>query len=160
MQKLSNSEFISKCQTIYGDAYTYEDTQYRTSKEPVTINCKVHGKFSKSPNLLISKQSGCPTCGNARKGLTLKLSESRVIQELAEKFSTYAPFKLAEAYKDNTTKAEFNCDRHGAQVSRVSYLRGSVQPTPCPVCNVELSSLRRRVAQEDFISECAKTHSG
>ena len=160
MQKLSNSEFISKCQAIYGDAYTYEDTQYRTSKEPVTINCKVHGKFSKSPNLLISKQSGCPTCGNARKGLTLKLSESRVIQELTEKFSTYTPFKLAGAYKDNTTKVEFNCERHGAQTTKVSYLRHLTQPTPCPVCNVELSSLRRRVAQEDFISECSKAHEG
>jgi len=160
MKKLSNAEFIDKCQAIYGDAYTYEDTQYRGSKEPVIVRCKVHGEFSKTPNLLISKQSGCPTCGNARKGLTLKLSENKVIQELADKFSGYVPFKLAEAYKDNTTKVEFICQRHGAQTARVSYLRHSTQPTPCPVCNVELSSLRRRVAQEDFIAECTKTHSG
>lgn len=160
MKKLSNTEFIGKCQAIYGDAYTYEDTQYRGSKEPVTIRCKVHGEFSKTPNLLISKQSGCPACGNARKGVLFKLGEDKVIQELAEKFPNYTPFKLVGVYENNTTKVEFNCGRHGTQVSKVSYLRGLSQDTPCPVCNVELSSLRRRVAQERFIVECSNIHNG
>ena len=157
MQKLSTEEFISKCKAIYGDAYDYSTTTYKTSKEPVTIVCRTHGEFSKSPNLLISKRSGCPKCGNARKGLYMKLDRAEVLNDLAAKYPRYAPFKL-EAYNRNTDKVEFLCPEHGEQRATVVYLRGLSQETPCSVCNTTTAALKKRLVQEDFIKDCVAKH--
>ena len=158
MKKLSTQEFISKCIEIYGDVYDYTPTTYKGSKAPVTVTCKIHGDFSKSPNLMLAKRSGCPDCGNAKKGQHNKLSGKLVQDQLEEKYPSYAPFRLLGEYSRNTDGVVFNCSKHGEQKAKVSYLRWLKQPTPCPVCNVELSTIKKRIAQEDFIASCKETH--
>lgn len=158
MKKLSTQEFISKCIEIYGDAYDYSDTVYKSSKEPVTIICKVHGHFSKPPNLLLAKKSGCPKCGNAKKGQHNKLSGEDTLKELAAKYPNYAPFILKGPYTRNTDKVYFTCAVHGEQVSKISYIKMQEQETPCPVCNVETSYLKRRLSQTEYIADCNKVH--
>lgn len=158
MKKLSTQEFISKCIEIYGDAYDYTPTTYKGSKAPVTVTCKIHGDFSKSPNLMLAKRSGCPDCGNAKKGQHNKLSGDLVQDQLEEKYPSYAPFRLSGEYSRNTDGVVFNCSKHGEQKAKISYLRWLKQPTPCPVCNVELSAIKKRTVQEDFIASCKETH--
>ena len=158
MKKSSTEEFVSKCREIYGDAYDYSCTNYVSSKLPVEIVCRKHGKFAKSPNLILAKRSGCPKCGNARKGLVNKLTEQKVLQALADKYPGYAPFKLLAPYTRNTDTVQFTCSTHGEQCSTVVYLRGLDQPTPCPVCNTIASFARRRTSQEDFILACRAVH--
>lgn len=158
MKKLSNQEFIARCFELYGDSYDYSLTVYKSSKEPVAITCKIHGEFSKPPNTILAKKSGCPSCGNAKKGQHNKLSKELVEAGLAEKYPKYAPFSLIGVYNSNTDEVMFKCRQHGEQKSRISYLRGLMQETPCPVCNVEISASKRRSTQEDFITLCKEKH--
>lgn len=115
------------------------------------------GEFNKTPNLLISKRSGCPKCGNAKKGQHTKLDRTEVLDDLAAKYPRYAPFKL-ETYSRNTDKVEFLCPEHEEQRAKVSYLRWLSQETPCPVCNTAIAATKKRLVQEDFIKDCRAKH--
>jgi len=49
-RKLTNLEFISKCIIKHDNKYDYSKTIYKTSKEKVTIVCKIHGEFEQKAN--------------------------------------------------------------------------------------------------------------
>ena len=43
--RITTEEFIKRSKRNHGDIYDYSKTVYRTTKEPVTITCKIHGDF-------------------------------------------------------------------------------------------------------------------
>lgn len=57
----NNEEFIQKAISIHGNKYDYSKTQFRDSREHITIICKEHGEFSQiAGNHLLGK--GCSGC--------------------------------------------------------------------------------------------------
>jgi len=60
-RRLTNQEFINKCQQIHGNEYDYTNTEYIHSKIKVFITCKKHGEFDQAPFNHIGGQ-GCPKC--------------------------------------------------------------------------------------------------
>lgn len=61
MSKLTNEEFIQKMLLKYGDAYSFDKTDYVNARTPVIITCKKHGDFCKKPMLLL-RGYGCNKC--------------------------------------------------------------------------------------------------
>ena len=59
--RLSQEEFIRRCQVIYGDQFTYEKTHYVDLDTPVIVTCKYHGDVEQNPSYLL-KHVGCPIC--------------------------------------------------------------------------------------------------
>ena len=57
----TTDEFIEKAREVHGDKYDYSKTEYRRSKEGVTITCPKHGDFVQLPNFHLNG-SGCPKC--------------------------------------------------------------------------------------------------
>jgi hypothetical protein len=55
-------DFIVKAERLHGKRYSYEMTDYRTSKEKVKIICRKHGVFEQRPNQHLNGD-GCPECG-------------------------------------------------------------------------------------------------
>jgi superfamily II DNA or RNA helicase len=53
---------INKFKEKHGDKYNYDNVEYKSGKEKVKINCKVHGVFKLEPSIHI-QGVGCPTCG-------------------------------------------------------------------------------------------------
>lgn len=58
----TTNEFIKDAIIIFGDTYDYSITNYKNSKEKITIICKIHGHFEQSPNTHLQGQ-GCKKCG-------------------------------------------------------------------------------------------------
>jgi hypothetical protein len=70
-RKLSNSdEFIQKSKLINGDKYDYSLVDYKKSNIKVKIRCIEHNYiFEQTPNNHLSKNHGCPICGNRKRRL-------------------------------------------------------------------------------------------
>jgi hypothetical protein len=66
LKKSNTDEFIKKSKSIYGDIFTYENTQYTYSHTNIIITCKEHGDFSIRPNNHINSFQGCPKCQNLK----------------------------------------------------------------------------------------------
>ena len=55
--------FINKVKDIHGDVFDLSTTQYKNSRSPVTITCKIHGEFNKTARALLLG-AGCPACNS------------------------------------------------------------------------------------------------
>jgi hypothetical protein len=60
--KYDTYTFIEKAKKIYGETYTYTNSNYIDSFTDIIITCKEHGDFHKRPNNHISGLQGCPKC--------------------------------------------------------------------------------------------------
>ena len=59
--KYSQEEFITICKKIFGDAYDYTKTIYKTNKDKVIVTCKKHGDFEIRADHLL-QGVGCRKC--------------------------------------------------------------------------------------------------
>ena len=59
------SDFKIEARKLKGDLYEYKDSNYQTAHIKINILCKKCGKiFKQTPNNHLSKNEGCPFCGN------------------------------------------------------------------------------------------------
>lgn len=129
MKKLTTHEFIKRAILVHGDKFVYTDTNYKTSKERVTIVCKLHGVFQQFPSAHL-KGTGCTYCGNE-----LRANNCRSTTAI---FITKSNMLHNNKYKyDNTdyvtamTKVYITCSTHGDFLQRPhDHLQGS----GCPKC--------------------------
>lgn len=64
-------EYFNTCRTIHGDRYDYSVSEFRGTKNPITIICKVHGPFSlKRAYAHTLNKSGCAKCAQFQTRLT------------------------------------------------------------------------------------------
>jgi hypothetical protein len=68
--RMDTQKFIEKAKSIYGDEYEYDQVKYVNTDKKVTIICKKHGPFSKSPNNFLNQRQGCTKCSIPNKNLT------------------------------------------------------------------------------------------
>lgn len=59
--KLTTESFIKKSIEVQGDKYDYSKVEYKNTRTPVEIFCKVHGYFTQIPSNHLQGQ-GCPKC--------------------------------------------------------------------------------------------------
>ena len=57
----TNDDFITKANTIHKNIYTYDKTDYKSTRNKVIITCKIHGDFKQSPNDHLNG-CGCQKC--------------------------------------------------------------------------------------------------
>lgn len=95
MNKSTTETFVKKMQKKYGDVYDYSQVNYVNASTPVTIVCKQHGLFTKTPNMLL-RGYVCNQC----------LAEQRSVSE-ADKKADYA--KRA-AKRKQTLQARYGVD--------------------------------------------------
>jgi hypothetical protein len=63
----TTEEFIEAAKAIHGGKYSYDNTEYVGTKEPVLIHCPTHGKFLQVPSYHLSG-NGCAACGHEEGG--------------------------------------------------------------------------------------------
>lgn len=54
--------FLEKAKLVHGDQYDYSEVNYINNDTPITIICKLHGRFVTRPRSHTSSKSGCPKC--------------------------------------------------------------------------------------------------
>lgn len=130
--------YIKECKLKHGSTYSYKYADYKSSRHPVVVICKRHGKFEIEARVHLRGQ-GCPRCSSHR---------------LWTQQTFIAECKRLSAGKDSYTKTVFTgveneititCNTHGdyQQLAKV-HLRGS----RCPACtSCEKGNLKSFIAK-------------
>ena len=101
-----NNTFIKELLKIYGDSYDYSLTKYNGVYKNVSIICKKHGVFKKSPNSLLSRR-GCSKCfTNGKLDINEFINRANMIHENRYDYSK-------SIYINSRTKIEIICKKHG-----------------------------------------------
>jgi hypothetical protein len=141
MIKFNKEEFIEKAKEIHGDKYDYSLLEYKNNKTKIKIICKYHGIFEQTTKTHLSR-NGCAKC--KAKSLENFILEARKIH------GDLYDYSIIE-YKNNYTKIEIICKKHGG-FNQVPYahLRGQ----GCKKCHFE----SKRLGQKEFIDRCIHVH--
>jgi len=123
--KYSNTEnFIKKAKIFHGDKYDYSMVDYKDSKTPVIIICKVHGEFYQKPGIHLN--CCCPSCSIDKSRLKKMDFITKSIQKHGEIYD-YSKVEI-----DGGKKVEIVCKKHGSFLQTPdNHQRGK----GCPICN-------------------------
>lgn len=75
-QRSNTNEFIEKVTKIHNGLYDYSKTEYKHSKDKVTIICSNHGEFEQIPDSHL-RGNGCSKCNDEK---TKKRCSKKIIQ--------------------------------------------------------------------------------
>lgn len=117
-KRLTKEQFIEKVSEIHKGVYSYEKTEYKTTKDKVIITCKAHGDFLQKANNHVSGQ-GCPKCAD------ISGSKKRVKQTVTFKKEAIEIHKNKYdydkvVYKNNKSIVTIVCPIHGDFNQRAS----------------------------------------
>jgi len=144
-QRKNHDEFLQIAVTVHGDKYDYSKTEYKDSREKVTIICKRHGEFQQLPTAHCAGR-GCNICWIDDKILTKDDFINRANEIHKNKYD-YSKVDSCETCK----KITIICPEHGQFKQRVSdHLSGA----GCRECVMVL----RRLSTAEFIERAEKVH--
>lgn len=149
--RFTNDLFVDFLKEKYGEKYLYSKIKYVNIKTPVCVVCPEHGDFWKTPLKLLHRNTGCPECMKENKQNTLSLGKETFI-ERANKIHHCKYSYENVVYKNNSTKVEIICPKHGPFLcSPQNHLRGR----GCPICKSELYVYEERLYDflKTFINE-------
>ena len=126
----------------------FDASVFKGMRECVTVECKEHGSFNTSPELLINRGTGCSKCYNKyekykirNKGLETFIKESNL------RFNF--KFDYTETiYKNTMTKVKIGCPEHGAFFQTPNEHLQSTYA--CPACYAVYNSFKL----EDYEKLC------
>lgn len=125
-EKIDTKRFIKKSREVHGDKYDYSKVDYKHSKIPVKILCKIHGYYNQMPvNHL--QGSGCPKCGS-----TYRMDVEEFVKKARRVHGDLYNYSNVE-YKNSKTPIKIFCKIHGyfSQIP-AAHLQGH----GCSKCNV------------------------
>ena len=111
-RKLTQSEFLKRCKSIWGDLYDFSKVNYQSASHLVQVRCKIddHGFWNAQPRGLIYKPyRGCPECGLKRIGQSNKKDPKKLAKEfkrateLRNQGMTYRAIAKDLGYKSGET---------------------------------------------------------
>lgn len=129
-------EFIKKSIEKHGNIYDYSKVNYKNNATNVTIVCKKHGDFIQRPSHHTSGV-GCSKCAINNQ----KISLNEFITRSIDKHGDLYDYSKID-YKNNKTKVEIHCRKHGDFIQRVQdHLRGQGCPK-CGKCRISKSETK------------------
>lgn len=105
-KKGNTLKFVNEALTIYPD-YDYSKVQYTNNKTHVVIVCNKHGEFLSTPNMLLNKKNGCPSCTKKRRWTT-----DLFIKEATKVHGNLYDYSKVEVI-NKSTKVKIICSTHG-----------------------------------------------
>lgn len=153
--KYTHTNFIEACKIAHNNVYDYSLVIYKSLRDYITINCKIHGEFVQKAMTHLYNKSGCPKCGKIKSEQTKMLNQEQINNKII-KFNKIHnnKYKYGEIYrKDNILWLEIICPNHGSHVTRFfNHEKGH----GCPKCvsvrsNVQIKWLNYRTIRDGFI---------
>jgi len=119
MKKLSQKEFIEKCQKVHNNKYDYSLVEYKNSRTKINIICPEHGVFKQGPKQH-KEGHGCKKCSG-----NYKLTTSEFIKKSKEIHGDKYDYSLVE-YVNNSTPVKLINKKYNVVVKQNPYnhLRG------------------------------------
>ena len=152
-RRLSQEEFLTKCNEVHGNQYDYSKVDYQGMVTKVVVVCSEHGDFEQTPSSHLNG-SGCPQCGLIsqieKRKLPLEDFISRSIYVHGNRYN----YSNVE-YVNNSIEVEIECSIHGIFHQRPDFhMRGS----GCPKCSIIEVHQKQKKSQDDFIIDCIEVH--
>ena len=93
-QQSTTSSFIKKASVVHKNLYTYDYTDYKRSKQKVTITCPVHGNFQQTPSDHLAGK-GCKQCAQEKSRVdSWSYTGWKVNGMLSNKFTGYTLYLI------------------------------------------------------------------
>ncbi len=136
---------------IYGDKYDYTEVDYVNARTNVSIICRKHGIFTKTPDQHLNRRQGCPECKKEEiAAKTLKSREASFIGRSEAIHKGKYDYSKVQ-YLNNSTNVAIICPEHGQFWQMPA---NHVKGAGCPTCDLE----RKRKTSEDFIRDAIRIH--
>jgi hypothetical protein len=132
-RKTTNT-FIEQAHAIHNGAYLYNNAEYKSNHEKVTITCTTHGEFEQRPARHLTGD-GCPSCVGITMNSILSQTEQFIDKASQVHNSKYDYTKVN--YSGGQSKVTIICPTHGEFCQRPSvHMFGN----GCPSCGVTISA--------------------
>lgn len=146
-KKLDTNSFIFKASKKHNNKYLYDLVEYKTTKTPIIIQCKLHGFFKKRPDCHLRGQ-GCIEC--SKKKTSNKLKDNSFVEKASLLFNNKFDYSKVN-YINNKTPVTIICKIHGEfNQTPKAHLKGKFC---CPKC-----SKNTKLTIEDFKIKASKIH--
>ena len=155
-RKITTKKFIEKAKSKHGNEYDYSKVIYENAKKVVSIICKVHGKYFKTPNKHLNGQ-GCPKCSEIKRINSRRKPQEQFLEEAKSKHGDEYDYSLVE-YKNTNTNVLIKCKKDGHGIfpqTPSSHLNGG----GCPDCRGAKISLSKTKTVEEFVEKAKVIHS-
>ena len=163
MKKLTTEEFIEKAVKVHGDRFSYEFSEYISSRDKIKITCKIHGVFEQTASSHL-KGNGCYKCRDTKRSPVKEKNNSTTKQlNRRDEFIRKAKLKHGEdkydyslvEYVNSSTNVTILCKDHGPFSQRPSH---HTNKTGCPKCFAMRYGQHLKLTQEEFIRRSIETH--
>ena len=125
----STKQFIKEAVLIHKDTYKYENVDYKSATENVSITCSIHGEFLQTPSSHL-QGSGCNACGFLAGAEKQTKSREQFIEEANLVHKGIYKYDNVD-YKGDKNKVSITCSIHGDFLQTPgSHLAGN----GCPRC--------------------------
>ena len=150
--------FLNNSEKIWGDLFDYSNVDYVDSKTNVTIICKKHGGFHRTPNdhTHKNKPTGCPDCGKESRSEKRRTSIQKFIKKSIKKFGAIYDYSDVTLIKNVDTSVIIDCPVHG-KILMTPYAHYKSK-TGCNKCGQLLRGRSRRVPKKEFIERSKNKH--
>lgn len=144
-QMLSQTEYLDRCISKYGNRYTYEKMEYKGMHHQLIVTCRKHGEFTTEAYSFLHDEQDCPLC--KREKMTKNTDE--FIKEAKAVWGDKYDYSKTE-YINSNSNITIICPVHGeyTQIARSHLLYG------CKKCYWD----KQKLTQESFINKCKKIH--
>lgn len=138
----SKANFLIKADEVHNNLYTYNNTDYKTSKTKVLITCKEHGDFLQTPSNHL-QGDGCPKCIGRHKSTAEFIIEARSVHGDLYDYGEVN-------YTKSGSKVRITCKEHGIfEQVPYSHLAGN----GCPTCGG-----REQLTTAQFVIRAKEVH--
>ena len=121
--------YVAMVSPLHNNVYDYSETVFTKMNEPITVICKNHGAFY--PVAGNHKKTGCPTCYENRRGVSLRMKESDFISRLAKEKPSYS---LVSEFVSGSDKVTLRCSIHKENF-QATPIRVFTYENTCPMCD-------------------------
>lgn len=153
--KITTELFISKAKSIHNNRYTYEKTEYVSTREKVLITCKTHGDFLQTPHGHLNGQ-GCPKCAWEQRGKQHALTTEEFVSKSKAIHGDRFDYSKS-VYTTYNKKIEIICSIHGSfwQVTG-EHLSGRI----CRHCAAAENGVKNSLNLNEFVEKATALHNG
>lgn len=154
-KRLTNEEFINRCQRAYGEKYEYLKVKYESAHKKVTITCPIHGDFETKPANFLSGK-GCRKCGRIDTAAKLLKDKDHFLQKAKAAHGDRYDYSKLE-YQGLQQKGVIICPVHG-EFSQI--LNNHVKGGGCKKCGRQTRSAKRTLPLSEVIDRFVQIHGG
>lgn len=150
----SSKQFIEESKIIHNNKYSYEKTEYTTTRGKVAISCNTHGDFIQKAAAHTSG-AGCPKCAIESQVNRNSNTIEYFIEKAKERHGDIYGYDKS-IYTKSSNKIIIFCKTHKEYFSQTA--SNHLQGCGCPICAREIKSAARTNTTESFIQRAVEVH--